>query len=350
MRRITPDDDVAVIGAGTMGAGIAEVAARAGHAVRLHDARPAAAQRRRRGLRRRLDRDVARGRLDRDEADAVLAPRPRRRRLDDLAGCGSSSRRSSRTSRSSGRSCAPSRTSPGRAWAARSCWRRTPRRCRSPRSRPPCAAPDCSWGCTSSTPRRGCRSSRWSAATRPTRRSSTRPPSWSATGARRPSSAPRRPGFVVNRVARPFYGEAQRLAEAGVAAPATIDAVLREAGGFPMGPFQLTDLVGQDVNLAVSTLGVGADLPRPAVRADALPAPPRGRRPARPQDRPRRLHLHGRRATPLDADPRGRAAAPGAGVRRARRVRLRPDDAVPRPGRGGRRRECEQVAARRRAR
>jgi 3-hydroxybutyryl-CoA dehydrogenase len=61
------------------------------------------------------------------------------------------------------------------------------------------------------------------------------------------------PGFVVNRVARPFYGEAQRLAERGAASPATIDAVLREAGGFPMGPFQLTDLVGQDVNLAVST-------------------------------------------------------------------------------------------------
>ena len=45
VRRITPDDDVAVIGAGTMGAGIAEVAARAGHAVRLHDARPEAANR-----------------------------------------------------------------------------------------------------------------------------------------------------------------------------------------------------------------------------------------------------------------------------------------------------------------
>lgn len=60
------------------------------------------------------------------------------------------------------------------------------------------------------------------------------------------------PGFVVNRIARPFYGEAQRLVEAGAADPGTIDAVLREAGGFPMGPFQLMDLVGQDVSLAVS--------------------------------------------------------------------------------------------------
>ncbi len=61
------------------------------------------------------------------------------------------------------------------------------------------------------------------------------------------------PGFIVNRVARPFYGEAQRLVEAGVADPATIDAILRERGGFPMGPFELTDFIGQDVNLAVGT-------------------------------------------------------------------------------------------------
>ncbi|HKE51609.1 MAG TPA: 3-hydroxyacyl-CoA dehydrogenase [Actinomycetes bacterium] len=61
------------------------------------------------------------------------------------------------------------------------------------------------------------------------------------------------PGFIVNRVARPFYGEAQRLVEEGAADPATIDAVLREAGGFRMGPLELTDLIGQDVNLAVCT-------------------------------------------------------------------------------------------------
>ena len=61
------------------------------------------------------------------------------------------------------------------------------------------------------------------------------------------------PGFIVNRVARPFYGEAQRLVEAGVADAATIDWVLRERGGFPMGPLELTDFIGQDVNLAVGT-------------------------------------------------------------------------------------------------
>jgi 3-hydroxybutyryl-CoA dehydrogenase len=61
------------------------------------------------------------------------------------------------------------------------------------------------------------------------------------------------PGFIVNRVARPFYGEAQRMVEAGVADPATIDFALRELAGFKMGPMELTDLIGQDVNLAVGT-------------------------------------------------------------------------------------------------
>ena len=56
----------------------------------------------------------------------------------------------------------------------------------------------------------------------------------------------------MNRVARPFYAEALRLAEEQAASPATIDAVLTQAGGFRMGPFALMDLVGQDVNEAVT--------------------------------------------------------------------------------------------------
>ncbi|HEY3483271.1 MAG TPA: 3-hydroxyacyl-CoA dehydrogenase, partial [Streptomyces sp.] len=60
------------------------------------------------------------------------------------------------------------------------------------------------------------------------------------------------PGFVVNRIARPFYAEALRVYEERAADPATIDAVLRESGGFAMGPFALMDLIGQDVNEAVT--------------------------------------------------------------------------------------------------
>jgi 3-hydroxybutyryl-CoA dehydrogenase len=61
------------------------------------------------------------------------------------------------------------------------------------------------------------------------------------------------PGFIVNRVARPFYAEALRAYEEQAADFATIDAVLRESGGFKMGPFELMDMIGLDVNLAVST-------------------------------------------------------------------------------------------------
>ncbi|MEX2974115.1 3-hydroxyacyl-CoA dehydrogenase [Streptomyces sp. C184] len=60
------------------------------------------------------------------------------------------------------------------------------------------------------------------------------------------------PGFLVNRIARPFYAEALRAYEERTADPATIDAMLRDGTGFKMGPFELTDLIGQDVNEAVT--------------------------------------------------------------------------------------------------
>lgn len=61
------------------------------------------------------------------------------------------------------------------------------------------------------------------------------------------------PGFIVNRVARGYYLEALRLLGEGVAGVDEIDNVMRTLGGFKMGPFELMDLVGLDVNLAVST-------------------------------------------------------------------------------------------------
>ncbi len=60
------------------------------------------------------------------------------------------------------------------------------------------------------------------------------------------------PGFIVNRVARPYYAEALRVLAEDAAAPATLDAALREGCGFPMGPFELMDLIGHDVNFAVT--------------------------------------------------------------------------------------------------
>jgi 3-hydroxybutyryl-CoA dehydrogenase len=61
------------------------------------------------------------------------------------------------------------------------------------------------------------------------------------------------PGFIVNRVARPFYGEALRIHDEGIADPATVDWAMRELGGFRMGPFELMDLIGHDVNFAVTS-------------------------------------------------------------------------------------------------
>ncbi len=60
------------------------------------------------------------------------------------------------------------------------------------------------------------------------------------------------PGFIVNRIARPFYGEAVRIYEEGIADPATIDWAMTTLGGFKMGPFALMDFIGHDVNFAVS--------------------------------------------------------------------------------------------------
>ncbi len=60
------------------------------------------------------------------------------------------------------------------------------------------------------------------------------------------------PGFIVNRVARPFYGEALRILEEGIADVPTIDWAMRTLGGFRMGPFELMDLIGNDINFRVT--------------------------------------------------------------------------------------------------
>ncbi|MBZ0327026.1 MAG: 3-hydroxybutyryl-CoA dehydrogenase [Altibacter sp.] len=66
------------------------------------------------------------------------------------------------------------------------------------------------------------------------------------------------PGFIVNRVARPFYGEALRIYEEGIANFATIDWAIKSKGGFKMGPFELMDFIGNDVNYTVTETVFGA--------------------------------------------------------------------------------------------
>ena len=67
-----------------------------------------------------------------------------------------------------------------------------------------------------------------------------------------PVHAKSTPGFIVNRIARPYYAEALRSLNEQAASVATIDQIMRSSGGFRMGPFELMDLIGQDINLAVS--------------------------------------------------------------------------------------------------
>jgi len=67
-----------------------------------------------------------------------------------------------------------------------------------------------------------------------------------------PARAKDTPGFIVNRIARPFYNEALRILGDGVASIETIDRVMKEAGNFRMGPFELMDLIGNDINFAAT--------------------------------------------------------------------------------------------------
>ncbi|MFZ5870808.1 MAG: 3-hydroxyacyl-CoA dehydrogenase [Actinomycetota bacterium] len=246
---IASDAPVGVVGAGTMGAGIAEVAARAGHPVTLVDVAPGAASAAVDASRARLDRDAAKGRLTPQEARDVAARLHAGTSVEDLRGCalvveavverldvkrelfsrledlvGSSALLATNTSSLSVTAVASALRHPGRVVGLH--FFNPATRMRLVEVVRGDATDDAVVEAATELAR-----------------------AWGKT----PVVCTSTPGFIVNRVARPFYGEAQRIVEEGVADPATVDAVLREAGGFPMGPFELTDLVGQDVNLAVST-------------------------------------------------------------------------------------------------
>lgn len=239
---------VAVIGAGTMGAGIAQVAAAAGHEVRLLDTAAGAAERAIASITERLQRSAAKGKLAAADAEATAARLRPVDGVDDLAGsalvieaivedlnvkaelfrqleriCGPDAILASNTSSLSITDIAATLQHPGRV-AGLHFFNPAPVLPLVEVIAGEKTDPDVietlvdtasAWGKT------------------PVRATST-------------------PGFIVNRVARPFYAEAFRLLERGVLDPATIDALLRESGGFRMGPCELTDLIGQDVNAAVT--------------------------------------------------------------------------------------------------
>jgi 3-hydroxybutyryl-CoA dehydrogenase len=236
---------IAVVGAGTMGVGIAQVAAVAGHPVIVYDAAEGAAGRAVTAIRDRVARLVARGRLDCDPAGLRLAAAgelgdlaPARCVIEavaeDLAakqalfsdlekvvtpGCVLATN----TSSLSPTAIAAGLSHPGRMVGLHFF-----------NPAPVMRLVEVISGLTTDP----------AVAAAVTRLAE----DWG----KQVVQASATPGFIVNRVARPFYAEALRLAEERAADPATIDAVLTEAGGFRIGPFALMDLVGQDVNEAVT--------------------------------------------------------------------------------------------------
>ncbi|MFV8130365.1 3-hydroxyacyl-CoA dehydrogenase [Streptomyces syringium] len=248
MTAIEPDRAVAVVGTGTMGQGIAQVALVAGHPVRLYDAVPGRAAEAARSIAARLDRLVEKGKLaaaDRDAARARLSPATR---VAELADCSlvieaiveqlaakqklftdlesvipDDCLLATNTSSLSVTAIAGALRLPGRFVGLHF-------------FNPAPLLPLVEVVRGSATDEAA----------------ADRAYATVAAWGKRPVRCADTPGFIVNRLARPFYAEAFRVHEEGFADPATIDAVLRESGGFAMGPFELTDLIGQDVNEAVT--------------------------------------------------------------------------------------------------
>lgn len=239
---------VAVIGGGTMGAGIAEVAASAGHSVLLFDIDDAAITRAVDGIRQRLESRVARGKLNAEQAQTLLARITPAHELTQLAGaqlvieaaserlevkkalfsqlaeiCSPSTLLTSNTSSISITAIAAEVKHPERVAGLHFF---------NPAPVMKLVEVVSGLATSSEVVEQLCQCvSAWGK--QPVRCRST-------------------PGFIVNRVARPYYAEAWRALEEQVATPEVIDAALRDGGGFPMGPLALTDLIGQDVNFAVT--------------------------------------------------------------------------------------------------
>jgi 3-hydroxybutyryl-CoA dehydrogenase len=244
---------VGVVGAGAMGAGIAQVAALHGHAVVLADALPASVQRARLGHQAAMARDVEKGRRTREQADAVLArisylEGVSPEQLSAFAPCGIvieaiieqlaakqqlfraleaivptttilASNTSSLSIAALAGACAASERVVGVHFfnpaPVMPLVEIIPAISTSAHVIALAQALVTSWGKTTVL-------------------------------------AADTPGFLVNRVARSFYGESLRIREEGMADCATIDWALRTMGGFRMGPFELMDFIGLDVNFAVT--------------------------------------------------------------------------------------------------
>ena len=239
---------IGVVGTGAMGAGIAQVAAAAGHPVRLFDNRAGAAGRAVDGIRQQFDKLAAKGKLSQEDAAAASGRLTAVESLQELADCG---------------------------LVVEAIVEKLEAKQGLYSELEGIVGPDCIFGTNTSSISV---TAIGSALKRPQRLAGmhffnpaplmklVEIVSGLATDAavaqtlfdtatawgKRAVHAKSTPGFIVNRVARPYYAEALRLVQEGAADHATIDAVMRDAGGFRMGPFELMDMIGHDVNFAVT--------------------------------------------------------------------------------------------------
>ena len=249
MTPISPDAVIGVIGAGTMGAGIAQVAAKAGHPVLLYDAFEGAAQKGFDGIKKGLNKLVERGKMAQADVDALLG------RITLVGGL---------------EAFAPARVVieviVERLDVKQSVFSQLEEIC----------ADDTILATNTSSISVTAIGSQLKRANNLVGMHFFNPApimklvevisgldtdpnvadaiyELSASWGKKPVRAKSTPGFIVNRVARPFYAEGLRVLQEGGADEATIDAVIREAGNFRMGPFELMDLIGHDVNFAVTS-------------------------------------------------------------------------------------------------
>ncbi len=249
MNPLSPESIVAVIGAGTMGAGIAQVAAQAGHPVLLYDAAPGSPEKAIARTAEGLARLVERGKFTAEEAAATVSRLTPVAKITDLAPaglvieaivedlaikqelfisleniCAPGTILASNTSSLSISDIARVLVDPGNFVGMHFF--------------NPAQVMKLVEIVSGSASAADCAGRVFATAE-----------AWG----KKPVHATSSPGFIVNRVARPFYGEALRVLEEDGADAATIDAIMRESGGFRMGPFELMDLIGNDINLAVTT-------------------------------------------------------------------------------------------------
>jgi 3-hydroxybutyryl-CoA dehydrogenase len=252
-RLLEQDLVVGVVGAGAMGSGIGQVASAAGHRVVIADAMDGATDRSRANLAKTMNREVEKARLTRDAADALLGrvtyvAGPLGEDVSAFRDCGliieaivedlDTKRALFKRLESvvTDDAVLATNTSSLSVASIASACERSARVIGLHFFNPPPLMP-----LVEVIPWLGGDAQLGAAAYELMKR-------WKKT----PVLASDTPGFIVNRIARPFYGESIRVLEEGLADVATIDAAMKELGKFRMGPFELMDFIGNDVNYAVT--------------------------------------------------------------------------------------------------